>query len=193
MALNYDEYNLEWPCLKITMVGNGAMGKTSMVYRYYRERFPDSYTPPVFDMDNLKHVSCPLTGQMYNLRIRDTGGGEDYHRIRRLEYPGTNCFLLLNSIDSPECLELVDSYWWPELKRHCPRTPIILVGSKMDLRDENSVTFEGGCQIADKIGAKCYMECSALTDEGVKDVFEKAVELGAAHLTNKNRRKCSIL
>jgi GTPase SAR1 family protein len=64
-----------------------------------------------------------------------------------------------------------------QLKHHCPKAPIILVGTKTDLRKEQAdvVSQEEGQRLAKQIKALRYMECSALTKVGLKEVFDAAI------------------
>ena len=65
-----------------------------------------------------------------------------------------------------------------QLKHHCPKAPIILVGTKTDLRKDQSaecVVAEEGQKLAKQIKALRYMECSALTRVGLKEVFDVAI------------------
>jgi len=90
------------------------------------------------------------------------------------------------SIDSPESLQNVIEKWYPEVHESCPNVPIILVGTKKDLRSDFNknidseedelrlVTHEEGIAMAEKIAAYGYLECSALTKEGVAEVFRAA-------------------
>jgi len=77
--------------------------------------------------------------------------------------------------------------WVPEVRSACPDTPILLVGLKSDLRDKpealeslrknglEPITEEQGIKLAKEIRAYKYLECSALTQVGMADVFEEAV------------------
>ena len=62
-----------------------------------------------------------------------------------------------------------------------PGAPVILVGNKIDRTDRREVTTEEGWELARKINAVTYIECSALTEEGVRKVFEKAALVGLAY------------
>ena len=98
-------------------------------------------------------------------------------------------FLLCFSVDEPTSLKSIKERWYPELNHHCPGTPILLVGTKEDLRDDpevishlaarglSSITYSQGLECSRDIGAVMYMECSALTQKGVQEVFIEG-ELG---------------
>ena len=91
-------------------------------------------------------------------------------------------FLICFSLINPASLESVDTKWYPEVNFHCPNTPIILVGTKLDLRDDKDmheqlklVNTEKGSQMGKKISAVKYLECSSLTKTGLKQVFDEAI------------------
>ena len=112
---------------------------------------------------------------------------EDYDRLRVLAYPDTDVFVVCFSIMSPTSYENVEEKWAPEIKHYRETTPFILVGTQSDLRDnfyeiqrlqrnrQKPVTFEMGLRMASKVGANCYVECSALTQKGLKAVFDNAI------------------
>ena len=131
-----------------------------------------------------------------------TAGQEDYDRLRPLAYPDTDVFLICFSTNSPESLVNVEQKWMPEVKHYCPNVPIILVGTKKDLRnDENTKDYmmkeymrgpicpEEGRSMAYKIRADAYLECSSLTREGVREVFENATRIALQVKKKKDPKK----
>ncbi|GFT95042.1 ras-like GTP-binding protein RHO [Trichonephila clavipes] len=143
-----------------------------------------------------------VDGKQVELALWDTAGQEDYDRLRPLSYPDTDVILMCFSIDSPDSLENIPEKWTPEVRHFCPNVPIILVGNKKDLRNDQvticelakmkqkPVTPEEGRSMAEKINAYGYLECSAKTKEGVREVFETGTR---AALQVKKKKKTKFL
>ena len=141
---------------------------------------------PFYRFDNYS-ATVMVYGQPITFGIFDTSGVEDYDRLRPLSYPQTDVFLVCFSLVSPASLEHVAAKWVPEVEHHCPNTPIVLVGTQLDLRDDAAtverlkkmrlapITRKQGEAMQREIAAVAYMECSALTEVGLKDVFDEAV------------------
>uniref|UniRef100_A0A8C5PMQ3 Rho-related GTP-binding protein RhoG n=1 Tax=Leptobrachium leishanense TaxID=445787 RepID=A0A8C5PMQ3_9ANUR len=160
---------------------------------------------PLSSFDNYS-ANVMVDGKPVNLGLWDTAGQEDYDRLRPLSYPQTDVFLICFSLVSPASFENVRAKWYPEVRHHCPNTPIILVGTKLDLRDDKDtieklkekkltpITYPQGLAMAKEIGAVKYLECSALTQRGLKTVFDEAIRaVLCPPPVKKRRRKCRIL
>jgi len=188
--------------IKCVVVGDGAVGKTCLLISYTTNAFPGEYIPTVFDNYS---ANVMVDGKPVNLGLWDTAGQEDYDRLRPLSYPQTDVFLICFSIISPHSFDNVKSKWWPEIQHHAPGVPIILVGTKSDLRNDPNmaaqlaqkglrvVSIDESQQRAREIGAVAYMECSALTQEGLKTVFDEAIRASLTKKTVKQDRCCTIL
>jgi len=189
--------------LKCVVVGDGAVGKTCLLISYTTNAFPNEYIPTVFDNYS---ANVMVNGKPINLGLWDTAGQEDYDRLRPLSYPQTDVFLVCFSIISPASFENVKSKWYPEIQHHCPGTPLILVGTKSDLRGDSGmisqlaskglkmIEKDQALALAKEIGAAEYHECSALTQEGLKTVFERAIHVGLNKpKKNKKGGGCTVL
>lgn len=171
--------------IKLVVVGDGAVGKTCLLISYSMNAFPQEYVPTVFEnyMANTTYNGEPLS-----ISLWDTAGQEEYDRLRPLSYPDTQVLLLCFSVISPASYENVRLKWIPELRQHCPNVPVCLVATKLDMRtdpktveelaqkDMKPLTKADGTKLAKEIGASRYYECSALSRQGLTEVFDGAVD-----------------
>ncbi|EAL88545.1 Rho GTPase Rho1 [Aspergillus fumigatus A1163] len=194
---------------KLVIVGDGACGKTCLLIVFSKGTFPEVYVPTVFE----NYVAdVEVDGKHVELALWDTAGQEDYDRLRPLSYPDSHVILICFAIDSPDSLDNVQEKWISEVLHFCQGLPIILVGCKKDLRhdpktieelhktSQKPVTpeqiidiFVQGEEVRKKIGAYKYLECSARTNEGVREVFEAATRAALLTKTHKKKGKCTIL
>lgn len=186
---------------KLVIVGDGCCGKTCLLIVFSKDQFPEVYVPTVFE----NYVAdIEVDGKQVELALWDTAGQEDYDRLRPLSYPDSDVIVMCFGIDNPDSLENITEKWQPEVRHFCPRVPVVLVGNKKDLRNDEftrrelakmkkePVRYEQGREVSDSIHAVAYLECSAKTKDGVREVFETATR--AALQTNpKKRKKCKIL
>ena len=170
--------------IKIVSVGDADSAKTSMLYTYEYGSFPDEYAPTIFE-NSSKLVKFDDDGDIkeIDLNIWDTAGQEQYQEMRPLAYQGVDLFLVCFSVVSRDSFSSVTETWIPEIRRYAPRVPAILVGTKIDLRDdpreaiyhERPITFQQGAKCAATINAVTYLECSAKLGEGIEEIFNEAI------------------
>ena len=141
----------------------------------------EPYTLGLFDTAG---EQSPLTDFPLFMYHRETLGHEDYDRLRPLSYPQTDVLLVCFSVISPTSFKNVKEKWFPEVHHHCPGVLKLIVGTQVDLRDDpyiieklqrenqKPVAPEQGECLARELGAVKYVECSALTQKGVKNVFD---------------------
>ncbi|XP_065662092.1 ras-like GTP-binding protein Rho1 [Hydra vulgaris] len=183
---------------KLVIVGDGGCGKTFLLLAFAKNRVPENYVPTVFETYT-KTIS--VEQHTVVLSLFDTAGQDAYDRLRPLMYPDTDILLVCFAADSPDSYYNAHDKWIPEVKHFCPNTPLIIVCTKVDLRnDENTIkrlakikqvpiTTAEGIRMAKFAKAASYMECSAKTFVNVSEVFHEAVQVSYRSLKNKKMRK----
>lgn len=181
---------------KLVIVSNGGCGKTSLLVTFSTGTFPEAN--PIF---STYVADIKIDEKHVDLTLWDTGR---YDRLLPLSYPNSNVVLICFAVDNPSSLQSVLDRWIGEVRHHCPYVPVVLLGCKKDLRDDpntieglraigqHPVTYKEGMAVAQKIGAKLYLECSAKAGEGVHEVFQHAARV-ALLLPEHRKKKCTIL
>jgi len=170
--------------IKLVVVGDGAVGKTSMLISFAKGTFPETYIPTVFENYT---AQIDYNDKKVLLHLWDTAGQEDYDRLRPLSYPGSDIVLLCFSLVTDSSFDSIREKWYPEVDHYVKDVPTILVGTKSDLRDAkqpdpstgefNPVDSDKAKEMADSIGAEKFVEVSAKTEHNLKQLFKDAVAI----------------
>ncbi|NXI60623.1 RHOC protein, partial [Chloroceryle aenea] len=175
---------------KLVIVGDGACGKTCLLIVFSKDQFPEVYVPTVFE----NYIAdIEVDGKQVELALWDTAGQEDYDRLRPLSYPDTDVILMCFSIDSPDSLGPGTKGWMSQgwaLCFHC--CFLVIFPNPLFNAFQEPVKPEEGRDMANRINAFGYLECSAKTKEGVREVFEMATRAGLQVRKNKKRRGCPL-
>ncbi|VDM07798.1 unnamed protein product [Wuchereria bancrofti] len=169
--------------LKCVLVGDAAVGKTSLIVSYTTNGYPKQYTPTAFDNYS---VLVRVDNQPIRLQLCDTAGKAGFDSLRPFTYPDTDVFLLCFSVMLPGTLRSITDHWIPEINKTVPNAPVILVGTQSDLRanvglvidlcknGEQPVSESKARMLSDDLCTD-YLECSALTQHNLKEVFDAAI------------------
>ncbi|VDM32808.1 unnamed protein product [Hydatigera taeniaeformis] len=187
--------------IKCVVVGDGAVGKTCLILRYTFGNLSSLgiYVPTVADTYALK-MRAGNTAILFNLW--DTAGQQGYERLRQLSYPQTNVFLVCFDVNNAISFQNARDLWIPEVRHFCPDAIVLLVGTKTDQRDASgeNLSIQGltispskGLQLARRLKIDGYVECSAITGDGVKTVFDTAIRLALASKKSLRSRSCSVM
>ena len=188
--------------IKLVVTGDGAAEHLSMLITFFTGAFPGEYPSRLQDSFSANMVAPD--GTDINLGMHDMVSDEEYDRLRPHFYPGTDVHVVCFSIMSPASFANAETKWFPELEQHSKGVPVVLVGTKLDLRSHAPtlallknkglapISSEQGAELAQKLGAAAYRECSALTQEGLKGVFETAVQAAQTY-NNEQATRAAII
>ena len=196
--------------LKCVFIGDGAVGKTSLIISYTTNGYPNEYVPTAIDT---YHATVHIDGQPLTLELCDTPGQDDFDTLRPLVYPGTDVFLLCFSVVMPSTFQNVKEKWIPEIRGQSKKTPIVLIGTQADLREdaktlvglrnskEQPISEAEARKLAANLGCETYIESSSLTQKNLKEVFDSAIVEGLRFRAireqkgakGKKQKKCTIL
>eukprot|EP00092_Neocalanus_flemingeri_P059756 GFUD01071530.1.p1 GENE.GFUD01071530.1~~GFUD01071530.1.p1 ORF type:complete len:189 (-),score=38.00 GFUD01071530.1:228-794(-) len=188
--------------MKCLVLGDWSIGKTSLLMSYTNTTADGDFIPT--GSDNYT-VQIMVDGSNVSLVLWDTDGSEEPDRLRPLSYPGTDVCLVCFSLVDPDSFGNIREKWYPEVKHYCPKVPTILVGTKLDLRDDRNtidkmreeelvpITYLQGLELAKEVDAQEYVECSARTRKGVENVFDKAIKVAFRYPVPKKRKGCQVL
>jgi len=184
-------------CIKCVIVGDNSVGKSSLLYSMVNSPIDSKFLehiPPITTEWNLEH-KIEYDGSKVNIGFWDTMGDQAYDRLRPLSYPRTDVFILAFSFDSRESFNNIKSKWQLEVNHHSPNSPIVLVGMKSDLKAKvNDCISDQQIQemMNDITGAK-YIECSSLTQHGVKELVVDLVRVVMKPRDRERNRGCRVM
>lgn len=158
--------------IKIITLGEGGVGKTSMINRFTENKFSLNYLCTIgLDYKKKKFKLDPST--TVNLKIFDTAGQERFRTISVNYVRNTDGVVLVYSITDQESFNSVEK-WMETILNYKEGMPIILVGNKSDLKLDRKIDEKFGKEKAEKFGINFY-EASCLNGENVKECFNDLV------------------
>ena len=183
---------------KIVLVGEAAVGKSTIRERYLGIDFREAYLQTVGADYTIKEQ--PLTDKSVNdsigLQIWDLAGQQGFSNIRESFYKGTDGIVLIFDVTNPKTADRLRS-WIVEVKKNIRKhtIPIVIVGNKIDLRHDNNhnnnvITHEKGLKIAESLSREfnnhiTYIESSAKTGTGIDNIFRTIANLVAQYKSNE--------
>ena len=173
--------------MKAVVVGDGGVGKSSIIIRIITDTFPQDYIPTTFDNSHGKNLV--YHGTSVSAWFWDTAGQEDYDRLRPLAYPQADVFLLCVCLTNPVSVQNAESKWIPEVRYHMPNTPIILVATKSDLyaSAEDPVDTAQLHDIASRTnGCVSCIVTSSLNGDNTSSLFHQTIAAGMQYKTSQS-------
>lgn len=155
--------------LKICTVGDGSVGKTSMVLQFCEHKFQEHYIMTIGSNFAIKEITIPENKLSVKLQIWDLAGQQHFSFVRPPFYRGSSGVIYVFDLTRRESFENLKD-WKKEVEQVIPNKPFVIVGNKVDLIDERVVSKKEGEELAASYGAS-YFETSAKTGEHLDEVF----------------------
>ena len=206
--MNYEENNSKEEHsdikVKIMLIGDSNVGKTSIIKRYCKNIFSKSHISTV-GID-LETKNIKIGKQIINLQLWDTAGQERYRVLSKNYYNNSDAFIIVYDITNSKSFENVTN-WIMQIKENASENvKIVLFGNKSDLEDQRIINEEEGKKLAKENNINFY-ETSAENGENVdkaiidlvKEVIndenfikgsENTSQLSGDKFKKENKKKC---
>ncbi|KJE98175.1 Ras-like protein Rab-21 [Capsaspora owczarzaki ATCC 30864] len=167
---------------KIVLLGEGCVGKTSLVLRYCENRFVDKHISTLQASFLTKRLN--IGGKRVNLNIWDTAGQERFHALGPIYYRDSNGAILVYDITDEDSFQKVKN-WVKELKKMLGNDiALVIAGNKSDLEKHRTVSAEAAEQYAASVGAR-HFYTSAKLSKGIEELF---LDLSKRMITEADKR-----
>ncbi len=154
--------------IKICLLGEANVGKTSLVYRFIENKFRENYKSTLGVNLLKKDMNVEQYGEV-SAQIWDLGGQESFKSLRRLYLEGANGALLVYDMTSKKTYEKLDE-WIQSFRDAREKAPIILIGNKSDLKKQIKITESESKDYANANNLRMVIT-SAKTGQNVEEAF----------------------
>jgi small GTP-binding protein len=161
---------------KVALVGDSAVGKTSLIRRFVIDVFDDKYIATIGAKVSKRDIEYELPDKTVYLTLMmwDILGQKDYKKMRVQGLSGAHGVIMVCDLSRPDTISSAEGFWLPEITETCPNVPIVLVGNK------NDIALPGAVESLTTISTKAEMPItlsSAKTGVNVEACFRRVGEL----------------
>ena len=199
-SLSEDSKNEE--IIKIMILGNYSVGKTSFLIRFTKNKFDETYLATI-GIDYIYRI-INIENKLYKLMFYDTAGEEKYKSIPKNHIKNVQGIILMYDITNKKSFDSIID-WISDVKEiKGENFPMILVGNKIDLNESREVTEEMGYELAEKNQIEFFetsnKDGTNIQEAGLEIVYKILSEtkvnnsrierIGTANTNNCTSRKC---
>jgi len=161
---------------KVIVIGDPAVGKTSLLTKFASNKFEEKYLPTVGVSIVKEPIELKDIKATINLMFWDVAGQPQFYMLHRPYFNGADGMILVFDITRSSTFSNINNWYNSAVKYGLSGIPRILIGNKIDLKDERKIILPMAEHLSEKLNAP-YFETSALTGETVKEIFQKIAEL----------------
>jgi small GTP-binding protein len=178
----------EW-ALKLALLGDPAVGKTSLINKYITDSFSENYQPTLGVNIVTKDIYIEEINSDIRLLLWDIAGQTKYELTRKMFFQGCSGALFVYDKTRYSTYENIISKWLEDFIKFGKQNGVyLLIGNKVDLKDSIKVSFEEGRELAQEINAAEFIETSAKYGENVELAFKKLV----LHILNSSGTQVNL-
>ena len=160
--------------VKVVLLGDAAVGKTSLVRRFVLDQFGDEYLATIGTKVTKKDIIVPNAGQgmLLVMTVWDVLGQKGYAGVQESAAKGAQAVLLVCDVTRDESWKSFEEYWIPLVWRLAGKVPIVFAGNKVDLAEDRSAARDILAYLEQKYEGKAFLT-SAKTGENVDAIFQE--------------------
>lgn len=161
---------------KIVVVGDYAVGKTTLIINFTEKTFRGMYVPTVGVQFTKKNIK--IDGNEVELTMWDIAGQDKFAKVRKTFYENAAGFLIVYDLTRKESLENI-KMWYQDVIEHTGKLPCVVIGNKSDLKDKREVNDNEVTEVIEKnkMDIKIKFATSAKTGDNVEEGFNSLVKL----------------
>lgn len=174
---------------KISVIGDGAVGKTSLITKFTKGRFQKEYIKTIGAQFFM--YDTEIDGTYFKLLFWDIAGQDDFNFLRPSFYKDSKAAIIVYSLEENELGQESFKHitnWHDNIKNYCGNIPTVLFGNKVDLVDEKNLNDNKVLKLVKKRNFLGYYITSALTGTRVSQGFHAIIK----ELYNKFKKSRSI-
>ncbi|MFX0174340.1 MAG: Rab family GTPase [Candidatus Hodarchaeota archaeon] len=178
------EKTVHYSC-KVVMLGEGSVGKTSLIRRYVKQTFTHDYITTVGSNFLIKKIQLDEESRM-TMQLWDISGQDSFRNIRPQYYLHSHGGILTFDLTRNTTLQELEK-WYMDFTKKTGHIPLMMFGNKVDLRDQREVLVEDAQMLAHRFNAN-YFETSALDGTGVEEAFTILAQRIVDHIDTRVKK-----
>jgi len=162
---------------KITVIGDGAVGKTSLIQKFTNDNFKEDYIKTIGAQFSI--FDKKIDGDKIKLLFWDIAGQDDFNFLRPSFFKNSVAAIIVYTLEENELGEESFKHihnWSLDIKKHCGDIPVVIFGNKVDLIDEKQLDTSVIEKIVEENNYLGYFITSAKTGHGVIDAFDTIID-----------------
>ncbi len=162
---------------KIVVVGDGAVGKTSLIKKFTKGTFEKDYVKTIGAQ--LSKYSKEINGDMIRLIFWDIAGQADFNFLHHLFYKESRAAIIVISLEENDLGKnsfMHIENWYNELRKYCGDIQVVLFANKVDLVENDNINNMKIQELVHKYNFLGSFITSAKTGEGVIEAFNAIIE-----------------